>query len=320
MAMSIKSFEKFCQLYGVVEKGEIEEVGEMISRNVTAYKAEPLERPHNEIRAQIACATTQDISLVYLDWSAPSIGMSLAKQDDFNLRITLRGEVCTTDPYLGQVSAEKEIGHARIFSLTEDTRTYSKGHTAVNLVIPHARLEERAKSYYQNQLDKPLRFAPTMNLSTVQGQSISALIEYFMSLHNESAQCFDNPIVRAQFRELMFSNIIGGMEHNYADVFNKGASDVAIPRIVKRAEDYMRANADKPVTIERLAREAGCSERALQYGFKEFRHKSPLTVLRDIRLENAFDDLVQASGSVTEIAFRWGFGNLGRFSRLFEEK
>ncbi|WP_425499243.1 hypothetical protein [Hoeflea poritis] len=23
---------------------------------------------------------------------------------------------------------------------------------------------------------------------------------------------------------------------------------------------------------------------------------------------------------MTEIAFRWGFGNLGRFSRLFEEK
>ncbi|MEM7299464.1 MAG: helix-turn-helix transcriptional regulator [Pseudomonadota bacterium] len=320
MTISIDSFAKFRELYGIVEEGKIEEVGESISQNVTAYRAEPLVNPEDKVRAQSAAVTSQDVSLVYLDWNLPSVGVSLTREEDFNLRVTLEGEVSTTDPFLGHISAEREKGQARIFSLAEDTRTYSQGHTALNLVIPMKVLENRAKSYFSDQLDKSLRFAPTLNLSTPQGHSILHLIEYFKGLHTETPECFENPVVATQFQELMFANLIGGLEHNYSGAFDDGARDVAIPRTIKKAEDYMRAHAGEPITIEQLALEACCSERALQNGFRQFRNKSPLAVLRDIRLECAFDDLVRTEASVTEIAMKWGFSNLGRFSKYFEEK
>ncbi|MCY6382426.1 AraC family transcriptional regulator [Hoeflea prorocentri] len=304
----------------MVEKGRVEDVGEMISRNVTAYEARPLGKVDGNIEARSASVTTQDMSLVYLDWGAPTVGTSLAKDEAFNLRITLEGQVSTTDPNFGEISAEKEKGNARIFSLTEETNTYSHGHIGLNLVIPHNVLENRVKSFYQHELGKSLRFAPLLDLSTIKGQSILSLLEYFKTQHTEAPEVFDNPIFGTQFQELMLSNILAGMDHNYKQILDKGAMDVAIPRAVKRAEDFMRSNAYRPITIELLAREAGCSERALHSGFRKFRNKTPLSVLRDIRLEHAHSDLMAMTGSVTDIAMKWGFSNLGRFSKSYVER
>lgn len=320
MVLSVSSFAKFRRLHGVAETGGIEDVGEMISRNVTAYKAEPLKMINGTVEAKFASATTQDISLVYLDWGAPAIGMSCAREDAFNLRVTMRGKASTSDPYLGMVSAERERGNARIFTLTEDTATYSHGHVGLNLVIPQQALQDRVKSYYQSELNQPLRFAPLLNLSSFEGQTITSLVDYLKAQFTETHGVLDAPMVGTQFRELMFSAIFGGISHNYKDAHINGAMDVAIPGVVKRAEDYIRANADKPLTIEVLAREAGCSERALHWGFNQFRQNSPLALLREIRLERAHEDLARANGSVTEVATKWGFSNLGRFSKLHLEK
>jgi len=320
MILSTSSFEKFCQINGTVEKGSVEDVGEMISRNVTAYKARPIGKVEGDIEARSASVSTQDISLVYLDWGIPAVGTSLATEEAFNLRITLKGEASTIDPNFGEISAEHEKGNARIFSLTEETNTFSQGHIGLNLVIPHKVLESRVKSFYQHELGKPLKFEPLMNLSTMRGQAIITLIEYFKTQHTEAPGLLDDPMIGTHFQELMLSNILGGMEHSYKEALNNDISDVAIPRSVKKAEEYMRANAGEPITIEILARAAGCSERALHNGFRQFRNNSPLSALRDIRLVHAHNDLLSSVGSVTDIAMKWGFSNLGRFSKLHMEK
>ncbi|NNF77659.1 MAG: helix-turn-helix transcriptional regulator [Rhizobiales bacterium] len=63
-----------------------------------------------------------------------------------------------------------------------------------------------------------------------------------------------------------------------------------------------------------------CSIRPLHNAFKTFRQKSPMAMLRDVRLEGAHDDLQAGESTITEIAFKWGFSNPGRFSRLYAEK
>lgn len=320
MAFLAGSYDKFCQMHGVVEKGRIEEVGEMISQNVTAYKATPIGKVEGKVEGKIACASIRDVSLVYLDWGAPAVGTSLEREEDFNLRVTLKGRASTSDPNFGEISAEEEHGNARIFSLTEDTNTYSQGHIGLNLVIPHKVLQARARTFYQDELNRPLKFAPLLDLSTVSGQSVLRLIEYFKALHTETPGALESPMICTSFREHMFSSILGGLEHSYRSTLCKGAVDVAIPRTVRKAEEYMRVNADRPITIQLLAKEAGCSERALHNGFRRFRNKSPLSVLRDVRLERAHEDLMRASGSVTDVATKWGFSNLGRFSKSYIKK
>ena len=125
--------------------------------------------------------------------------------------------------------------------------------------------------------------------------------------------------MRANLTEHVVSTILNVIPHSY-DTLQTARDSSAVPRSVKRAEDYMHANAGAPITLQILAREAGCSERALQNAFKSFRDKTPMAALRDIRLENARRDLELDCVTVTEIAFKWGFANLGRFAAQYAAK
>ena len=42
--------------------------------------------------------------------------------------------------------------------------------------------------------------------------------------------------------------------------------------------------------------------------------------LRQVRLDRAHDDLAQAHGTVADIAYHWGFTNLGRFARAYRDR
>ena len=81
----------------------------------------------------------------------------------------------------------------------------------------------------------------------------------------------------------------------------------------------MRSKAELPLTLEEIARAAGCGSRALQAAFRAFRGTSPMGSLRRIRLELAHQALMQSDGtiSVTEVAARYGFSNPGRFASQY---
>ncbi|WP_432849373.1 AraC family transcriptional regulator [Amycolatopsis sp. CA-161197] len=64
----------------------------------------------------------------------------------------------------------------------------------------------------------------------------------------------------------------------------------------------------------------GVSGRRVQQGFQEHLGITPMAYLRRVRLERARQDLRENAGSVSDVANRWGFSNLGRFSRAYREQ
>ena len=89
----------------------------------------------------------------------------------------------------------------------------------------------------------------------------------------------------------------------------------ALPRDVKIAIEWMRANIGRPIGIADLVVATGTPERTLHKHFRSFLGLAPLGFLRRLRLAAARDALLAPSGgSVTEIAARFGFAHFGRFS------
>ncbi len=88
---------------------------------------------------------------------------------------------------------------------------------------------------------------------------------------------------------------------------------------VRRAEAYIEANWEQPLTIEALALVAGVSARTLFHSFKKSRGYSPMDFVKRIRLNHARRMLQDThnSTSVTDVAFTCGFGNLGHFSGYY---
>jgi transcriptional regulator GlxA family with amidase domain len=78
------------------------------------------------------------------------------------------------------------------------------------------------------------------------------------------------------------------------------------------------------LTAADLAHEAGTSVRSLQAAFTEHLGMSPTAYLRRVRLARAHADLRTATPgdgqSVTDIAYRWGFGHVPRFAAAYRER
>jgi transcriptional regulator GlxA family with amidase domain len=99
--------------------------------------------------------------------------------------------------------------------------------------------------------------------------------------------------------------------HRFSDPQGRGA----LPRDVKVAIAYMRANLASPICVADLLVATGAPERTLRKHFRRFLGVAPLEFLRRLRLAATRDALLcTPSDSVTTIAVRFGFAHFGRFS------
>lgn len=97
-----------------------------------------------------------------------------------------------------------------------------------------------------------------------------------------------------------------------------------IPAALRRARLYCEEHAGECVSLRDIAAEARVSIRTLQHDFRKHLRTTPMAYLREVRLARAHADLVRiaetgARTTVTEVAMRWGFTHLGRFSSLYRQ-
>ncbi|MBA8989665.1 AraC-like DNA-binding protein [Curtobacterium pusillum] len=86
---------------------------------------------------------------------------------------------------------------------------------------------------------------------------------------------------------------------------------------VRTAVEHIHAHAHEPLTVSDVARVADLSVRGLQEAFQRTLDRSPMQYLREVRLRRAHEDLLHAQPgqvSVADVAARWGFTHMGRFS------
>ena len=97
----------------------------------------------------------------------------------------------------------------------------------------------------------------------------------------------------------------------------------AEPAVLRRAVEFIDANAHLPVSMGEIAAAARISGRTLQYAFRRHRDTTPLNYLRQVRMDRAHHDLHVADptrDTVAAIAARWGFGNAGRFAVRYRDR
>lgn len=92
---------------------------------------------------------------------------------------------------------------------------------------------------------------------------------------------------------------------------------------LRAAVEYVHEHAAEPVTISQLAAVAGLSVRSVQESFRRVFDVTPLTYLRQVRLDRVRAELLELgpqAGAVGDVARRWGFAHLGRFSASYLER
>lgn len=92
---------------------------------------------------------------------------------------------------------------------------------------------------------------------------------------------------------------------------------------LRAAVQYVHDHAAEPVTVAELSEASGLSIRSVQESFRRVFDVSPLTYLRHVRLDHVRAELLELDpqvGAVGDVARRWGFAHLGRFSASYAER
>jgi AraC-like DNA-binding protein len=209
-----------------------------------------------------------------------------------------------------------------VFRATPGTRLVASDSNArENLWIEASTLEHALESMLGNRLREPLAFKPGIDWTRGLAASLRGQIDFLVREMKRQGGVGDNPVALASLTDLVVSLVLRGVPHNYLERFESGRFG-AVPAYMRRAEDFMRANAAVPIRMEDVAAAASCSVRTLGSVFRRFRDTTPLAVLHAIRLEQVHAELNHgtASGSAAEVARRYGFTNPGRFAAAYRRR
>lgn len=167
-----------------------------------------------------------------------------------------------------------------------------------------------------------IQFDVALDLTTPGGRHLRNTVTYISEALDGPLCGADNPIVLAGLKDLLLTSVLSLLPNSATDALQGRPKAVAVPYYVKRARDYIHAHADTAITLETLARHAGCSYRTLQTAFNEAFGMSPIAYVKFVRLTLAHDDLRRAGDgvSVRDVAAKWGFTHMGWFSKCYVEQ
>ncbi|EQB3342238.1 TPA: AraC family transcriptional regulator [Acinetobacter baumannii] len=166
-----------------------------------------------------------------------------------------------------------------------------------------------------------LVFDPKLDFSTQGGAYFLQLVRTLMDALACEQHPLHHPLAFKQFESNLFNALIYGQPNNALHKLDHYKEKTVSPYFVKRTEAYIKEHLHEPLNVEILAEHAGVSVRTLFTGFKNYLGTTPMSYLKELRFEQAHLELMHNENlSVTDVAFKWGFTHLGRFSQEYKRR
>lgn len=190
--------------------------------------------------------------------------------------------------------------------------------------IERPALERFAEQWFGCYLPGQLDFENDVGWDLPEMAAARGLIDLIVQDFENGAGVLGHAEARRHFEDSFFAALMISRRHNFSDLVDKHSP--AVPRAVKRAEDYIAAHAREEISVSDLVAASEVSTRTLFESFRQFRGITPMQYLRRYRLDRVRETLERSDcqETVTEVAMRWKFEQLGRFasqySAVFGEK
>lgn len=190
----------------------------------------------------------------------------------------------------------------------------------VGIRIETAALESTLAASLGHDITMPIEFGPSLDIATGPGRGWAELVTAVNTQLHRGDGILNHPLVAAPLANALLTGLLAAADHPFRPALAEPAPGCR-PPVISRAIDFMHDHADEPITVAEIARHCSISVRTLQEGFHRHLSQPPLQHLRQIRLAKARASLKTANpyqDTVRSIAFRWGFGHLGRFASDYQ--
>ncbi len=184
--------------------------------------------------------------------------------------------------------------------------------------FPIARLEEHL-ALMTGRPSSALRFDLAFDTNTPAGHALVAAVEHTYRQRATLGTSAPRMLVD-QLDSYLYTHLLLTAEHSHSAALRSDPLSAG-RRHVRRACELLEADPATSWSTTDIAKRLNISERALQAGFRAQLGLSPMAFLRGIRLQRVRAQLLASDGSVSvsEIARRWGFHHLGRFSAYYRD-
>jgi AraC-like DNA-binding protein len=266
--------------------------------------------------ARVNLITLQETELAFGATSA-DLSVDHVAADFIRLQIAYKGRATTAAG-----ARTTDINHRQIAITPAAVRSQTvceAGHERLTLRLTEQALLQRLAALLGVRPKGELVFEAAIDAGQPHAQNLSRLIR-FLSEQLDQAAC---PLPPAVCRELELAVQIAFLyasRHNFSHLLE---SQESMPAhwVVRRIEEFIEAHWQEPITIERLAAEAGVSARAIFRAFERSRGYSPMAFAKAIRLKRAREILTSGDPgvSVTVAAFQSNFASPSRFAKDYRE-
>lgn len=192
---------------------------------------------------------------------------------------------------------------------------------------------------FQQLLWRVRRDALTSKLSAMTGRPVTRRLEFHPGLSLTSPrsaeilrmlncvlQCIagsrseNDRFLLPELEQSLIVSLLTGSDHNYRHFLVAEAAKAA-PWQVRRVEEYIAANLDRPFDIRNAVSLTGSSARTIYRAFRKHRDYSPMEFSKLLRLQKAWETLHKpgAAETVTDVALSCGFSDISHFSRDFSK-
>ncbi len=270
--------------------------------------------------------TMRSVSFGSLTLGSLTYGTDIKKdcgelQTAFHVNIPVRGEVLSSCEDQ-QVVADPRT--AAVFNPTGRTvlDRWSARATQLCLKIDRSALEQELSLRLDRPLGRLLKFRLAMDMTTPAGRNWHHAVLMLAGELDAPGGFMTQPLLAQEVQRLIVSGLLWSQQHTYSADLRSPAS-APRPRTVKLAMDLIESEPERAWAVADLAELTGISVRSIEDGFRRYVGISPVAYLRRCRLDRAHNQLQTAapnSLTVADVAHRWGFTHLGRFSRAYHEK
>lgn len=234
-------------------------------------------------------------------------------RDDFWLHLPLRGAFEVTNR-AGSVACAS--GQDGVLSGPAGHVTRSQaGSERVTLAIVRSAMEHQLAMLLGEPTVRALEFAPKVNLTSSHGRTLAGYLHLTVADMERPGSMLHQAAALGEFEHFIMTVLLLSHSHNYSEALRHHGRPIA-PRDVRRAVDYIEAHLTTRFTISDIVEATGVAGRTLFKHFKDFKGVSPMRYALNARFLQVRQALQRAEPeeSVTDIALRWGFTHLGRFS------
>ena len=235
----------------------------------------------------------------------------------FLLQLPLKGSAKVR---CGTIAVDVQAGvRGSILSPTLGTRmTWNEGCEKLIVLIRREAIEAQFESLTHERM-RAIEFETGVELTGTVGR---AMLQH-SQLMLDAAETTDGVpnAYRTLLRDGLTTLLLSTLPSSVASVFSRPAPSPD-PAAVRRAQDFMAANAERPISMAEIAAVSGVSLRSLQDAYRKARGMTLGEGLLWLRLDRFRGSLLKAEyhGSVADAAFAAGFGHLGRAAAAYRDR